>query len=156
MVKVARCTDCGKYHSEVWTERTSCPECGGEIDRIEVDMGSIEMVHRILNVGGIALVIAAAVLAFYNIFISGSKTLGWIAFGIFIISVFFFTISLFLQVRLTREAIIMESSRKERRRPKRLRETSRTWERGRTSNEPSRGRKIPLKAARRPPPGRRR
>jgi hypothetical protein len=143
VVKIARCIDCGRYYSEVWSEKPSCPECGGETERIDVDMGSLEMIHRVFNVGGIALMIAAAALAFYNIFISGSRTTGWIAFGIFMVSVGFFVISLFLQVRLTREAIETDSSRKEKRRPKRLRET--TGQGMRRTPEPRRGRKIPVR-----------
>lgn len=61
MVKIGRCNSCGQYTSEIWKERDNCPSCGGPMDHIDVDIGTMEHLPRIMNIGGLILLVLAVI-----------------------------------------------------------------------------------------------
>ncbi|OYT44343.1 hypothetical protein B6U90_05505 [Thermoplasmatales archaeon ex4484_6] len=112
MVRIGRCTSCGRYMSEVFTARDNCPSCGGAVDHIDEEMGPISHISRIFNVGGLALIILSVMvlLLFSNDRgISGGGTASLI---LVLSGIFFFVLSLVSQLLLTRGAISSHRSRK--------------------------------------------
>ena len=57
LVKIGRCGSCGEYTSEIWKEKENCPSCGGPMDHLDQDIGTLEHLPRIINIGGLILIV---------------------------------------------------------------------------------------------------
>lgn len=106
-MKVVRCIECGHVTFELWKGLDRCPECSGDIEQIEEDMGPRERIPRVLKMGGILLVMVALVLIVFNSF-NGSvpESLLRTAFVILLVAILFLGISLAYVYVLSREACV--------------------------------------------------
>ncbi len=104
-MKVVRCLECGHVTFELWKGLDRCPECSGDIEHIEEDMGPRERIPRVLKMGGILLVMVVLVLIVFNSF-SGSvpESLLRTAFVILLVAILFLGMSLAYVYVLSREA----------------------------------------------------
>ncbi len=106
-MKVVRCLECGHVNSELWKGQNSCPECSGDIEHIEEDMGPRERIPRVLKMGGILLVMVSLVLIVFNSFNgSAPESLLRTALVILLIAILFLGISLAYAYVLSREACV--------------------------------------------------
>lgn len=145
MVRLAKCERCGEVHDQVWSEKSECSGCGSPVIQVEVGMGYPESVRKILLGGGVALFICALVLFVINIMTGGTKTTGWIAFSVFLVSVVLFGTALVILVLISRRAVERES---ELSRPKRRLRSNGPSKRGVMGGSLSgkmKGKKIPVK-----------
>ena len=144
MVRLAKCERCGEVHDQVWSEKRECPTCGSPVIQLEVGMGYPESVRKIMLGGGVALFICALVLLIINILAGGTRTTGWIAFSVFMISVALFGAALVILILISRRAVERES---ELSRPKKRLRSSGTSKRGVKGGSLSgkmKGKKIPV------------
>ena len=107
MMKVVRCLECGHVTFELWKGLDRCPECSGDIEHIEEDMGPRERIPRVLKMGGILLVMVSLALIVFNSF-NGSvhESLLRTAFVILLVAILFLGISLAYVYVLSREACV--------------------------------------------------
>jgi hypothetical protein len=47
--------------SEYWKDHSTCSECGGNLDKVEVDMGFSERIPRVLTIGGAGFTVLAVI-----------------------------------------------------------------------------------------------
>jgi hypothetical protein len=105
--------------SQIWNEHENCVNCGGPVDQLVVDMGFMDKMPRILNVGGIALIIFAILYFIWKI--SGSTlgdSGGTDIIILFIAGISFFLLSLvvqFLLFKRARERIPVDLSKRKQR-----------------------------------------
>ena len=106
-MKVVRCLECGHVTFELWRGLDRCPECSGDIEHIEEDMGPRERIPRVLKMGGVLLVIVSLALIVFNSF-NGSvpETLLRTAFVILLAAILFLGTSLAYGYFLSREACV--------------------------------------------------
>ncbi|MBN1391099.1 MAG: hypothetical protein JXA22_10710 [Candidatus Thermoplasmatota archaeon] len=101
MVKITVCRTCGSTMSEIWNTRESCVECGGQVDHVEVNMGSIERLPRLLNIMGLILTVLAVIYLLFKLFMDDmGRQEGINIIVLFIGAILLFCVSLLSQFHL--------------------------------------------------------
>jgi len=120
MVDIAMCRTCGSKMSQVWGVKENCAECGGPVEQVNVDLGSLDRVPRYLNVGGVALTIFAVMYLVLELARDQmGRSQGTTVIVIFLFGILLFTASLAFQFRLAsiaKERTVEEPVRRRRRR----------------------------------------
>jgi len=145
MAKIARCTGCGHLMPEVWKEKERCERCQGQISHLNENVGFIESLPRLMNAGGIALVVFATLYLAYRVL---SDDLGRgesvSVMVLLAVGMVMFLASLLFQIRVGRVAVGKYSEREGRRPARRLKGRSAVRE-GSIDGEVRRATKLPLR-----------
>jgi hypothetical protein len=106
MVRIDICEKCGHRMSEVWKEHDTCEDCGGPVEKVDVDMGFYERAPRILMVGGIGFTVFAILYFLYKI-INGDlgQDEGTTSMVMFMVGIAFFAASLIVRTQMSSKAI---------------------------------------------------
>lgn len=105
MVRVAVCRKCSSTSSEVWKAQNSCSRCGSPLDHVDVAMGLLDRLPRMLNMVGMALAVFAVLYLLFSIaFRDMARKDSVNIIVIFIAGIFLFMTSLMLQLYLSTRA----------------------------------------------------
>ncbi len=105
MVKIVTCQECGNRMTQEWKEYSLCPECGGPVDSIDIDMGFAERTPRILMVSGAAFCLfAVCYLLFKLISDDIGQSDGTTTMVFFLVGIGFFAASLLVRMQVSNKA----------------------------------------------------
>jgi len=131
MARIARCKRCGEPIDERWTTKERCPSCGGEIERVGMDLGPMERLPRYLKWAG-ALLLATAGLLFLTVLIGLTSVSFWVIFPLSMGSMVLLVSSLACQKYIADKALVLAPEPRPRRVQRRIRGSETVRESGRT------------------------